>query len=486
MAWTKPPLRPLGPNPQRSASSTTIRGSPGSASSRCHAVHRPGEPAADDDDVGVGVLGQRRQRRRRPASAIHQPWASCSISRRRAAARRPACRRPWLLEGDAGWPSWPSSDRSRPKSELDVPVDEQAQLALDAGHHREVVACGPAAMRAARASDARSSRPPPRPGPCRRTRPTSGSVNGRTRPVAERRGDVARDAPALAHARAGRSAGDGALALLRRVGHRRGVADRPHVRPALDPHRLVDARSGRGRRAAGPRRSTTGWGRTPAVHTHVRVGTTSPSLRRAVVAVSSSSVVSVRISIPRPRSSRTANSASVGRDLGHHAVGRLDEDPAHPLGAAARIALDRVGGEVLQLGEPLEPGVARADEDVVSHASRSAGSSSVSAASSVRSSAVAQLDRVGQRLEAEAVLGEPRDRQRARDRRRSRRRAGRRRAPRRGPRATAGGSCCGPGRRRRPRRSAGPCGRAPRAAGRRRGAARACPPPRREAAACRA
>ena len=37
---TKPPLRPLGPCPQRAASRTTTRAS-GSAASRCHAVHMP-------------------------------------------------------------------------------------------------------------------------------------------------------------------------------------------------------------------------------------------------------------------------------------------------------------------------------------------------------------------------------------------------------------------------------------------------------------
>ena len=37
---TKPPLRPLGPCPQRSASSSTMRAD-GSRSSTCHAVHMP-------------------------------------------------------------------------------------------------------------------------------------------------------------------------------------------------------------------------------------------------------------------------------------------------------------------------------------------------------------------------------------------------------------------------------------------------------------
>jgi hypothetical protein len=40
MLDTNPPLRPLGPCPQRPASSSTTRAS-GSASSRCHAVHMP-------------------------------------------------------------------------------------------------------------------------------------------------------------------------------------------------------------------------------------------------------------------------------------------------------------------------------------------------------------------------------------------------------------------------------------------------------------
>ena len=54
----------------------------------------------------------------------------------------------------------------------------------------------------------------------------------------------------------------------------------------------------------------------------------------------------------------------LGVDLGQHPVGRLDQDPAHPVQAGARVALHRVGGEVLQLGERLEAGVAAADEDV--------------------------------------------------------------------------------------------------------------------------
>ena len=54
----------------------------------------------------------------------------------------------------------------------------------------------------------------------------------------------------------------------------------------------------------------------------------------------------------------------LGVDLRQHPVGRLDQDPAHPVQAGARVALHRVGGEVLELGQRLEAGVAAADEDV--------------------------------------------------------------------------------------------------------------------------
>ena len=49
-----------------------------------------------------------------------------------------------------------------------------------------------------------------------------------------------------------------------------------------------------------------GWAVTPAVQTTVRVGTVSPVESRTLSAVTSSSWVPSRTSIPRPRSSRTA------------------------------------------------------------------------------------------------------------------------------------------------------------------------------------
>ena len=71
-----PPLRPLGPWPQTSPSSSATR-APGSASSRCHAVHRPVKPPpitttsafTSPFRAGLGVGS--------PASSSHQPPAVC-------------------------------------------------------------------------------------------------------------------------------------------------------------------------------------------------------------------------------------------------------------------------------------------------------------------------------------------------------------------------------------------------------------------------
>ena len=122
------------------------------------------------------------------------------------------------------------------------------------------------------------------------------------------------------------------------------------------------------------------------------------------------------MSIPRPRSSRSAYSASSAVDLGQHPVGGLDQHPAHPVQAGPRVALDRVGGEVLQLGQRLEAGVAAADEDV--------GEQLVAAGRVLGrvgrlerlDHVVAEPDRVGEALEADRVLGQARHRQHPRDR----------------------------------------------------------------------
>ena len=104
------------------------------------------------------------------------------------------------------------------------------------------------------------------------------------------------------------------------------------------------------------------------------------------------------------------------RHLRQHPVHRLDQDPAHAVQAGPRVAVHRVGGEVLKLGERLEARVAAADEDVGEQllaARRVLGG--------VRrlerlDQVVSQPDRVGEALEADRVPVEAGNRQRARDR----------------------------------------------------------------------
>jgi len=96
--------------------------------------------------------------------------------------------------------------------------------------------------------------------------------------------------------------------------------------------------------------------------------------------------------------------------------GRLDEDPADSSHAAARIEVEQVGDEVLQLGDALQPRVAGPDEDVGQIlAARVAVLERLGRLERAQD-VVAQRDRFGERLEADAVLGETGHRQRAADR----------------------------------------------------------------------
>jgi hypothetical protein len=103
-----------------------------------------------------------------------------------------------------------------------------------------------------------------------------------------------------------------------------------------------------------------------------------------------------------------------GRDLAHDPVAGLDQQPAHALHPAAGVEVDDVGGEVLQLGQALDAGVAAAHEHVgqellalarvvdrLGHLERA-------------QHVVAQRDGLGQRLEPDRVLGQAGDRQRPR------------------------------------------------------------------------
>ena len=82
----------------------------------------------------------------------------------------------------------------------------------------------------------------------------------------------------------------------------------------------------------------------------------------------------------------------------------------------ARVAVHRVGGEVLELGERLEARVAAADEDVGEQLLAPRRVLGRVRLLERLDHVVAQPDRVGEALEADRVLVEARDRQRARDR----------------------------------------------------------------------
>ena len=154
----------------------------------------------------------------------------------------------------------------------------------------------------------------------------------------------------------------------------------------------------------------------------------------------------------------------LGVDLRQDPVGGLDQDPAHPVQAGPRVALDRVGGEVLELGERLEAGVAAADEDVGEQLVAAGGVVGRVRGLERLDHVVAQPDRVGQRLEADRVVGPgPGPAAPARPSR-APAAAGRREAARPRLPGCAAGPCGRRDRGRRSRRGAGRCGRGSRAA----------------------
>ena len=205
-----------------------------------------------------------------------------------------------------------------------------------------------------------------------------------------------------------------ACALRRRVGHGGGVADRPDVLVALDPQRRLDldpaARTEReteladerrrrhpGRPDEGPRRDSL------ARRERRRVLLDRFELRAGADLDPAAAQLGGR------------EVGELGADLGHDAVERLDEDPARPVDPAARIAVDHVRDHVLELGDPLDAGVARADEDERQVLAPPLRVVERLGDLEVEQHAVAQRDRLGEGLESDPVLGEARNRQRARD-----------------------------------------------------------------------
>ena len=159
-----------------------------------------------------------------------------------------------------------------------------------------------------------------------------------------------------------------------------------------------------------------GCGATPAVQTTVRVGSTSPLERRALSAVDllqrrlHADVDAAAAQLPQ------RVFAELAVDLRQHPVGRLDQDPAHPVQAGARVAVHRVGGEVLQLGQRLEAGVAAADEDVGEQFFAPRRVLGRVGFLQRLDHVVAEVDRVGEALEPDRVLGQAGHRQHPRDR----------------------------------------------------------------------
>ena len=165
-----------------------------------------------------------------------------------------------------------------------------------------------------------------------------------------------------------------------------------------------------------PRLRIDGCAVTPAVHTTVRVGRTSPVASRTEVG---GQLLERRAEPDVDAAAAQLPDGVLGQrqvDLRQHAVHRLDQHPAHPVQARGGVLLDRVRGEVLHLGQRLEAGVAAADhhegQQLVALARVVRGVGHLQALDHV----VAQPDRVRQRLEADRVLLEPRDRQHARHR----------------------------------------------------------------------
>ncbi len=141
----------------------------------------------------------------------------------------------------------------------------------------------------------------------------------------------------------------------------------------------------------------------------------SPFDRTASLSVSDSSVVETWISTPAPCELPRRVLAQLRRDLGQDLRSRVDEHPALSRLAEARVEAHCVGDEIGELGKRLDPRVAGTDEDerqVCLAADRiELGVGSLELSQDV----VAEIDRVGEVLEPDRVLGEPGNRERPSD-----------------------------------------------------------------------
>ena len=172
--------------------------------------------------------------------------------------------------------------------------------------------------------------------------------------------------------------------------------------------RSVPTRS-RPRSVGSPRVSISGLGVTPVHQTRVWVGIVSPSDSRTPSAVASSTVVPSRTSTPRRRSTSDGVVAQPAAQLRQHPWGQVDQHPAHLLGPQPRVVGGRPRGDQLHLGGGLGAGVPGPHDH-----EGAAGPPAVRVVGGVGvlqlpEHVVAQVGRLGQGLEAEAVLGHPGD-----------------------------------------------------------------------------
>ena len=257
-------------------------------------------------------------------------------------------------------------------------------MRFDAGHHREVVAAGeqPGERAAPLHADRLGDRLALAHVDEHAERPVAERAHAAR---AERRGDVARHAPALA---------ERVLAGRRARRARASSPGRAPRRRRRSPTRSPGPRRASSRRPRSGRASSSG--SPSALDDRMRPDARRPHARarRDDLAVAQARRRRRQLLERRLRADLDAAAAQLARgelrerrrDLGHHAVGRLDEDPAHPLRAAARVeARSRRRRSPAARRGPRAPRSPRRRRRRSATPARSAGSSSVSAASSVRS-----------------------------------------------------------------------------------------------------
>jgi hypothetical protein len=205
------------------------------------------------------------------------------------------------------------------------------------------------------------------------------------------------------------------LARRRRVRYARAVTKRPGVRYALDAQRRVDedATAVVGRQSqllvqrigADPSRPDDG-ARKDALAVGEDCGMWLDGLERGVDANVDAA----------PRELPCGVVAEAAWDLREDLRGRIHQNPVLLLVAQGWVVAQRIAYEIRELAECLDPRIAGADEEEGQLTAPLPGTRRGSRGFEPAEDVVAQMDCIRKRLEAERVLGEARDGQRARDR----------------------------------------------------------------------